>query len=263
MKRIILLALLALPLAAYAEGSEGLLSAEDRIWTMRYQTIVNPEEYGEVFTYTETRLSVDTIIGGITFKKEYTRTKMPGEEQIGEWEATARYLGQEGGKIYEYNIAVNQTRLLMDFGLHMGDIVRLTDYAYQQEAMTADFRVIAVSDTILPGQTAKERRRCLYIQDTANPLNFDVWVEGIGSLTYGIIGNMFKDSEGVTALLLQCRDRQGVLYDIDGQTNSIYDIDDKPSLSRAKSFFDLQGRRQDTAPRKGVYIRGGKKRVAR
>ncbi len=258
-----MLALLALHLAAYAEGAEDMLSAEGRIWTMRYQAIVNPEEYGEVFTYTETRLSGDTIIGGITFKKEYTRTKKYGEEQYGEWEATALYLGQNGDKIYEYSVAAKQTRLMMDFGLRVDDIVRLTDYAYQQEVLTADFRVIAVSDTILPCQADKERRRCLYIQDTENPLNVDVWVEGIGSLTYGIIGNMFKYREGAKALLLQCCDRRGILYELDKQTSSVNDNDSKPSLPWAKFIFDLQGRRQDAAPRKGICIQNGRKVVVR
>ena len=84
------------------EDDESLLS-ESKVWTMAYKLAVNPEVYGDLYKFVDTKLVGDTIINNIHFKQKYCREWHLGEETPAEWTATDNYLGLESGKVYLYS----------------------------------------------------------------------------------------------------------------------------------------------------------------
>ena len=107
MKKVLLsIVLAAMTLSANAADDqreyESLLS-ESKVWTMSYQGVVNPEVYGDIYHFTDTKLVGDTVINDIHFMRKYQRQWSLGEETPADWTATNEYLGQDGGKIYRYS----------------------------------------------------------------------------------------------------------------------------------------------------------------
>lgn len=81
---------------------------------------------------------------------------------------------QDGNKIYCYTIAEEKETLVMDFGLEISDTFALYDGLHAI--------VEQVSDTVMN----KEPCKTLYLRGVEQPDFTDVWIEGIGSLRYGI-----------------------------------------------------------------------------
>lgn len=77
MKKVLLsIVLAAMTLSANAADDqreyESLLS-ESKVWTMSYQGVVNPEVYGDIYHFTDTKLVGDTVINNIHFMRKYQR----------------------------------------------------------------------------------------------------------------------------------------------------------------------------------------------
>ena len=85
---------------------------------------------------------------------------------------------QEGNKVYCYSLAEQKEYLVMDFGLKVGDVFTLYD----------GFNVVVEqqSDTLLTCWNAQKTCKKLHLRGVEQPDFTDVWIEGIGSLRYGI-----------------------------------------------------------------------------
>ena len=83
----------------------------------------------------------------------------------------------------------------------------------------------------------------------------DCWVEGIGSLTYGTLGDRIY-WVGSSKRLLQCKQGDEVLYSVDIATSI-----QTPQINEVSSNirFDLQGRPVKSTPKHGIYIKDGRK----
>lgn len=160
------------------EGYESLLS-ESKVWTMGYKGVVNPLVYGDIYFFIDTKLVGDTVINDIHFMQKYQRQWNLGEETPAEWTATGEYLGQDGGKIYQYTDWSKNVALDMDISLNVGDRINYDDIDLLY------FEATAVSDTILADADDNKPRRCVEVE-TEMPHITDVWIEGIGSVTLGI-----------------------------------------------------------------------------
>ena len=86
------------------------------------------------------------------------------------------YYRQENNKIYRYTIATHTGNIVLDFGLQKNDIFTHSD--------GRDWIVDNVSDTVLVG--LENTRLCIFLHEVDNPQNTDIWIEGIGSIHYGI-----------------------------------------------------------------------------
>lgn len=104
----------------------------------------------------------------------------------------------------------------MDFSLHVGDEYRLDDYSHT-------YIVTAVSDTILENSFDRKPRRCIHLSLTLNgeiisgDYYRDVWIEGIGSVKYGLMG-MHGNMPGGSCLLMKCTQQESVIYQYDDAT---------------------------------------------
>lgn len=243
-KLIIYILLIFCNILAYAQKEYESLLEEGKVWTMEYN-IVTPPEFGENIGYENIVLQDDTIINGIPYKK-----------------ANGYWIGQKGSIVYQYekDNDIEQNFPIMDFSLTFGDefVMYYWDYGEKNtlELMELDkFKVIAVTDTILGLSTDKRLRHCIYMKSIKYN-EVECWVEGIGSLTDGIIGRR-RYWPGAFAQLLQCTRGEEILY------STISTIGIRTSLTgiqmRNKPFFDLQGRPIKDAPNHGIYVKDGRK----
>lgn len=187
---------------------ESLLS-ESKVWTMSYHGVVNPEVYGDIYHFTDTKLVGDTVINNIHFMRKYQRQWSLGEETPADWTATNEYLGQDGGKIYRYSDRTQNVVLDMDVSLNVGDSIGFVDELGYE--LPSFFVATAVSDTILTGADDNKPRRCVEVQLEA-PQVADMWIEGIGSVTLGITGMEWFLASGAIPKLYKCTDGDAVIY---------------------------------------------------
>lgn len=186
------------------EGYESLLS-ESKVWTMGYKGVVNPLVYGDIYFFIDTKLVGDTVINDIHFMQKYQRQWNLGEETPAEWTATGEYLGQDGGKIYQYTDWTKNAALDMDISLNVGDRINYDDIDLLY------FEATAVSDTILADADDNKPRRCVEVE-TEMPHITDVWIEGIGSVTLGIRRMYDHLADGAVPKLYKCTDGDAVIY---------------------------------------------------
>ena len=227
------------------EEYESLLS-ESKVWTMRYKLVYNPEGSGDVYNFVDTKLVGDTIINGVHFKQKYRR----------DWSATGEYLGQEGGKVYQYYDKTKRMVLDMVMSLQVGD---RTACLYHED-IPLYFIATAASDTTLNNTDEIKPRRCVHVQ-MEHHRTTDVWIEGIGSVTIGVKGLGYYLSSGAIPKLYRVTDGDAVIY----QSDSTLDIQGV-RLYRSDgddTIYDLQGHRLTDNTIKGLYIHNGKKRIAR
>ena len=240
---------------------------DGKVWLMRYKLVVNPDEYGSVYRFRETTLKGDTTINSIPFKKIYRRPyTAEGDSQQEEWISTSSWLGQDGGKIYLCECLWDKTYELyqiMDFASDVGDILTFGSSSDGENSGT-DFIVTNVSDTILESSTDKHPRKCLYLQGRMNSEEKDVWVEGIGSLYYGITGIVMGSHSGSIPRLMKCEEDEVILFQYNETESSIRSVISNEAC-RKEICHDLQGRRLLSLPGgrlpKGIYIQNRKKFV--
>ena len=195
--------------------------SESRLWTMDMNMRLNPKEYN-INWETEMKLAGDTLINGINFMRRYYRDWQKGEEKPERWITTNEYVGQDGSKVYIYDDMFKTMKLDMDFSLNVGDKIVVDD----EDPYYFYFVVTAASDTILDSSTDRTPRRCLHVQmeqfpDVTNVYDTDIWIEGIGSLTYAVSGvKQFLATGGADFRLTRCTDGDAVLYQTGSGNNN-------------------------------------------
>lgn len=269
MKIFLFLFLTVLPLAVWAQGNYESLLSEDIVWTNWCKPSINPDEYPNYYVYEEFKLKGDTVISDIPYKKVYSRRWTSYDQTPSEWTMDNHALGQEKGKVYLYisnraNPEMPGTiRLIMDFSLAEGDYFSVED----SELGRWGYSPKMVKDTVLAYFPDKENRKCLFLErrrgiDAKGDGSIeDIWMEGIGSFECGITGSM--GSSSAKQQLIKCTKGDVVLFEY--ADPSVTD-DINAALQgevATSSIYDLQGRRLTTKPKKGVYIRNGRKYVVR
>ena len=211
MKRTLLFiacVLTSITMQAHAEGEYESLLSEGKTWTMSYRS---PYQEGKV-SYVESKLEGDTIIGNVTFKRKYDRDWKQGDATPHEWKATDYYVGEDGGKVYYYFKALNdEPQLLMDFSAQVDDVIPV-----QIEGMPSSIKVVNVNNTIFGSSTDQTLRRCLDVKDTWHDRS-DTWIEGIGSMAFGIENYFMNMLTGGIPMLIKCQYNGQTLYEDDAQ----------------------------------------------
>lgn len=183
------------------------LVMEGKTWLMDNELVVAPE-YGKPHLFVEMMLKGDSIINDIHFMKLYERRYREGETIPQQWTATRKYYGQDGEKVFMYDSFYDYTSPVVDFSLKVGDVFL---YTIPDTEGSLAMMVTAVSDTILDKSTDQARRKCLYLQAVNNPNDKHVWVDGIGSVEYGILGIDYS-AAGAFKRLVKCSESDRVLY---------------------------------------------------
>ena len=172
----------------------------------------------------------DTVVDGMTCRKLYTQRTPRWEE--GEETLEVGYCHQDGDRYYQNG------RLMFDLGLQVGDTFYVSD-----DHMEAGFGYIVtnVGDTVLQYYDTERR----YV--TISPINdlqySDIWLEGIGSLTMGILDNDFYYSIGMMKELLSCSYGGEVFYDAERKCRQFVDTyyDQMVYVGGSSSYYGMSG----------------------
>lgn len=245
--------------------SSGVTSSDiltpGRSWLMSYEAVLNPDVNPATYYFEESvLLQEEKYIDGICCLEIATRTWSP--ESTDEPWRTGGYLGEQDGKVYLFEYQFEDElvkKLIMDYSLTVGDTYSLEDYE-----KIADFSVVAVSDTIMPHASDAKRRICMKLDIDESYLYgvSDVWVEGIGSARYGILGTFGFLMTGSHPRLIRCMQDEQLLYETDDFSAITGLSSPKQTTSiHSSSVYDLQGRRLQGVPQRGLYVKDGKKHV--
>ena len=223
---------------------ESLLE-EGKSWKMEYKCAF-PPDYETQYDNKEFTLQGDTIINDMHFKK-----------------AQDFWIGQKDGVVYQYTVDDDygkQCLPIMDFSLKVGDEFEVClkdniNILDERKLKPEKFKVIGVCDTIIASSTDKQLRRCVYVQ-SLQTRELDCWVEGIGSLNYGIIGRKKYQYDSFKRLL-QCSQGTEKLYTSDITVN--IKAPQVHEVPKTNLLFDLQGRPVKDAPKHGIYVKDGRK----
>ena len=196
------------------ETGKGNFCVEGKTWTLS-KTAVVKEPY--VYEYKETTLKGDTVVGGITFKKMYTRTYKPGEPAPETWTDTHCWLGEDGGKVCQFlevNEEVSEISVLFDFSAEEGDTVHW---------VLGDTEVKRVTN--IPCTDGKDRKTMflyLYNKSDGGYGYVDTWIEDVGSVMYGISdSNIDAHTVGTKLQLEKCTVGSTVIFDRAAMEQSI------------------------------------------
>lgn len=204
-------------------------------------------------------LKGDTAIAGSTWKKLYY-IKTPGSVPL-----YRKALREEDGRVYELPDG-GRERLLLDFTLGVGD-------RYTPDGSEDRFLEVVAVDTILSVGIARRR---LILQQYVNKVetNLTTWTEGVGSecgidqpASWSDWGVLYQNGHHTFNYYLLsfsgCADKDGeCIYGMIPSNETAITKNPFKPLSKVHSY-NLQGRRLNAKPTKGVYIENGKKYVTK
>jgi hypothetical protein len=230
--------------------------SEGKSWLYDYVHYESDDETGSGGGYTRTVYPVSFTIKGDTViaSQHYSKLYRQIRDGVLTYDSAVR---EEGQSVYRVPNEQTAEELLLSFD---PDIINknMTDY---------DKITTVKSDSII----VNGRRFCRHRYGTEEWFEKSeiIGVEGIGFYRNGLVLGMnferptcicdymeFKACNVNGECIFTAND-----FNVGPITNGITTIQTSPRT--VSPLYDLQGRRQDTAPRKGIYIRGGKKRVAR
>lgn len=261
MKNLFVVLLTVIPIATVAQEKlyDSFLD-EEKVWTVKIESLGFNDIY---VSYMEYKLMDSVSIDGIFYRQLFTRYKGEDEDDWSEWQpgefGSLTYIGEDNeGKVF-YNGYYKENFLLMNFSMQMGDVYRFDD-----DYDVPPYVVTAVSDTILENSFDKKSRKCIHLSQYINGESLtedyhrDVWIEGIGSMKYGLMGMSGSMMSG-SHLLMKCTQQGKVIYQYDDAT-SVRGLKELPSEDVHN--YNLAGQKVN-ASYKGIVIRNGKKAIVK
>jgi len=130
-------------------------------------------------------ITVDTLIGEIPLARKVFREYEEGTAKPEEWTTTNIYIGQKNRKVYQYENG--KLQVIFDFTLHEGERI---SFAGNMAGDTMEYVVQNVSHVIFPNRMSRRR---VIVSEAQQPDSTDVWIEGLGSLKYGLESSFLFD----------------------------------------------------------------------
>ena len=210
----------------------------------------------------------DTMVAGQLCKKLMCHTE---DYQTGADETTLYCcIYEDDSKVFYYPIDTTEPILLYDFNAMPGDTLSLGG---QREDIhkTVCYQIwknvaLNYKSSSFHGQLATQYDSELRNVDEDSDVPYYEWYERIGSVFHPFEKRFFnKYMGGVTQWLYECRVVDKVIYSNTlgiTLTTGLYSMKKVPP-SWEQSVFDLSGRRLDSEPEKGLYIKNGRKYLKR
>ena len=239
---IVLFAAIAVRAKVMYEGSNMLV--DGRVWNV---VIFQKVESGMTPLNVFYRLDGTEEVDGMECSKLYYSLSS-GRDSNADYKFGC-YMRQDGDKISALLDGVWVE--LFDFGLQVGD-------------------KLPSNDNVI-GRNPMQFNDSNYEFDVIIMFN-NVWIVGIGNQTYGPFNDLppiLPDIDNYGAFCIEVLDGGESLFNLESMAKSIGNSyylagieDAKASSTDSGKIFDLHGRRLTSKPEKGVYIEGGRKRVA-
>lgn len=120
----------------------------------------------------------------------------------------SNYYRQSGDKIYQYCTSDSCEQLLFDYGVNVGNVFPLYH--------NLNLIVENVVDTLITTKTlqgnVEKAHRCIYLRGIEDPSFTDVWIEGLGSIHYGIFRPDTKDKISSSRLLVSAVAKEVIMF---------------------------------------------------
>lgn len=268
MKRILFTLLFAsiLPQIASSQNDDYWPFIEEgKRWVYDYFDVTHGENHEYVEGTMTYYIGGDTLSG--QFKKVYIREDFSGKE---------RYFGYISEETYPPIRSVLfkseddcYASPIFDFGLEKDNGVILTTIAWYQSPFA--WKKVDEAEVTIRGR--KTKLHILKCPFTRHPRRYGwnmetlYWFEGIGSVN-GFIpaGYVVNNNEGLTfnacyvgdELVATYEDLKAAIAEVEG-TNAVEEIEAERERVIKKGLYDLQGRRLNAEPERGLYIKDGKK----
>ena len=223
---------------------------EGKVWTMRYELVVAPE-YGKPIRFEEIKLEGDAVFEGKTYKKVWSRNWGEWESKPEQWHFGG-YIRQEGGKVYQKG-----DNLILDFSAQIGDEVFVNN---AEEMVKGGFCKNLVVEEVTDETICGKKRKCLKLRYLQHPDFTETWIEGIGSLNFGIWGDRLEWG-GSRMSLDKCTQNGDVIYSAEGEATAIEKVHSSKFIVHSEDWFTLDGRHISGQSKPGIYIRDGRKVV--
>ena len=243
MRNTLLTLLLAIPLVSFAQKDYLPFVEDGKVWVINWSVT----DLDNNITF---EASGDSVLNGV----HYT---VIGNE----------LLREEGAKVYVYDNFYQGEKVLYDFSLSVGDV------AYSDLEEEIRLHVVCV-DTIEVNGISRKRigfftgNQLEYYGDKldhTDPKQWaNCWVEGIGGM-YGLTDTYGWYIIGSTTRMQRCyvNDKCIFTYD-DFFTKPVSGISNPIGLPSGKDdIYNLQGCRVTSPQKNGLYIKNGKKFIAR
>lgn len=265
-KNLLLLVAFTVNMVCLAQTSTLPLVVEGRTWNQVSLILERPESESTPGYYKDIRgrwgravygvdsytIKGDIIMDGIVYKKLLSTD---GEFICG--------LREEDGRVYERGWAWDPTGpevLLFDFNAQPGDIF---DDGIIGGGM-GKMQVKQVKSVMIGGKS----RRCLEMWEYEEGVEIidglaDYWIEGIGCMN-GPYFPFWWEMTSPQCLLLSCYDGDKCIFNIEDflasfPTSMNPAVDAHHYIDPDTPIYDIQGRRVQGTPKKGVYMQNGKK----
>ncbi|MBQ8592887.1 MAG: hypothetical protein IJ467_01150 [Bacteroidaceae bacterium] len=162
----------------------------------------------------ETRLTVlkeDTILykglKGETYLKMYAATR---EDWSDAYYTGECYREDASGSVFRYNHSTQRDETVMRFDRTAGSTIMQEDGTILE--------IASIKDTILQGNNGGLPRKCIYLKEKGKTDAFvDIWLEGVGSLKYGLYKNLPHEKNRLLCsldhgMLTYCSTNDGSCY---------------------------------------------------
>ena len=213
---------------------------DGKVWTYHYYNDFTGKEFYKALT-----IKGDTIIADKSYKTI-------ADVETGRTEYVMR---EEGKKVYSKYLDWDEY-VLYDFGLNVGDSFKLYD---DDNGTDPSARATVVSvDTIVVGNRAF---RVMDVRPNDMMGWSNLWVEGIGGM-YSLTANFLAVGNFYNFSICQL-DGETLFTWKDFGTSGIIGQPQMSNKGISSNIYDIQGRRLMEQPRKGVYIRDGRKVVVK
>lgn len=269
MKRLfIFLFLIAFFFQMNAQNNYRPFVEEGKTWN--YIIYTNKTKYDEetgkkIYVEFPARLIMkgDTIVDGTEYKKVIHES----EEDWLDWEEEESknlyaVVREEGKKVYlryfyDYGSPPSREVLIYDFGLNIGDSFAEDFHGTGYDLFSTKLKLESIEE--------KDGKRIFFFStnDSYNPKR--QWMEGAGG-RYGLgLEEVFENPTCIDCTLyfptlVSCALGDEVLCSFDKEGNVVLGVEEvKADVNKDKFVYDLQGRRLNAEPERGVYIKNGKK----
>lgn len=227
-----------------------------KVWNFEITHTYTKEKVELVRNYT---LTINENMGEGGWFKVYKTFENEGFEGEFYQEDSYYWVGEKDKVVSETYKNTDSPNPLIDFSLHKGDQC-VVDYDYY-------YRIVDKDYIRVKGHTYRR----LHIDVNQDGIADDYWVEGIGTKNYSHITPFMKLTGGRfwydTPRLLSVY-KEGICifgradFDTPGMTSGI----EKNACNSAKQIYgiyNLLGCRLTSAPRKGIYIKNGRKMITK
>ena len=204
----------------------------------------------------------DTVVSEMSYKKVYYHKN--GVELL------AFMIREEGKKVFKL-YPDKEESLFFDF--ERDDVGQVHSWTSWDGLYITNW-MISVIDTVVVNNNYFRRYCChqeYFDNEHESVLDgqIDYWVEGIGDARYGIEAKgleIVTRLPGKTEYFVSCYENGECIFTADDFTRPANTTDVKKvngDIFQDMTLFDLQGRKLQHTPQKGLYIQNGKKRIMR